>query len=104
MDHLDKLDYAFLGFCVTGFLLCVIAIYRSRQSNAYRIRTTQMFSNSKARRATFPAVELRDRLDQLIGAAQREGLGSREIANVLEAKAEVMRVAPLSTGTASIGW
>jgi hypothetical protein len=30
MDHLDKLDYAFLGFCVAGFLFCVIAIWRQK--------------------------------------------------------------------------
>ena len=96
MDHLDKLDYAFLGFCVAGFLLCVVAMYRSTLSNAHRIRTTQKLSNSKATPATFPAAVLRDRLGELIGAAQREGVGSCEIANVLEAKAEVMRVAPTS--------
>jgi hypothetical protein len=31
MDHLDKLGYAFLGFCVAVFLPCIIAIYRSKQ-------------------------------------------------------------------------
>jgi hypothetical protein len=49
-----------------------------------------VLSNPKAT----PAAELRHRLDQLIGAAQREGVGDREIANVLEAKAKVMLVAP----------
>jgi len=28
MDHLDRLDYAFLSFSVVGFLFCVIAISR----------------------------------------------------------------------------
>jgi hypothetical protein len=27
MDHLDKLDYAFLSFCVAAFLFSVIAIW-----------------------------------------------------------------------------
>jgi hypothetical protein len=96
MDHLDRLDYAFLGFCMAAFLLCVIAMYRSTPSNAHRIRATQKLSNSKDTTATFPAAVLRDRLGELIGAAEREGVGSCEIANVLEAKAEVMRVAPTS--------
>jgi len=30
MDHLDKLDYAFLGFSVAGFLLCVVAMWRQK--------------------------------------------------------------------------
>jgi hypothetical protein len=33
MDHLDKLDYAFLGSSLAGFVFCVIAIWRPR---AYR--------------------------------------------------------------------
>jgi hypothetical protein len=30
MDHLDKLDYAFLGCSVAGFLFCVIAMWRQK--------------------------------------------------------------------------
>jgi hypothetical protein len=30
MDHLDKLDYAFLGCSVAGFLLCIIAMWRQK--------------------------------------------------------------------------
>jgi len=38
MDQLDKLDYAFLGFCVAGFLLCVIAMYRESRSAPPMVR------------------------------------------------------------------
>jgi hypothetical protein len=30
MDHLDKLDYAFLGYAAAGFVLCVIAMWRQK--------------------------------------------------------------------------
>ncbi len=46
----------------------------------------------KTSTAPFPASEFQDRLDALIVAASNAGFGSREIANVLDQKAEVLRV------------
>jgi hypothetical protein len=36
MDHLDKLDYAFLGFCVALFLFGIIAMWRRQEVNRGR--------------------------------------------------------------------
>jgi hypothetical protein len=36
MDHLDKLDYASLSFCVAAFLFAVIAIWAPETASADR--------------------------------------------------------------------
>jgi hypothetical protein len=41
MDHLDKLDYAFLGFSVAGFLLCVVAMWRQKPHRRIEARLLQ---------------------------------------------------------------
>jgi hypothetical protein len=51
-----------------------------------------MFGIKAAAPATFPAAEWRDRLDALISAAQKAGVGIYEVANHLEAKASALRM------------
>jgi hypothetical protein len=53
MDHLDKLDYAFLGSCVVGFLFCAIAIWRPRpyrqiEAHFQRPRTSELYARGRA--------------------------------------------------------
>jgi len=49
-----------------------------------------MFGSKKPE--TWPAHEWRDRLDKLIGAAQKAGVGIYDVANHLEAKASALRL------------
>jgi hypothetical protein len=41
MDHLDKLDYAFLGYSVAGFLFCVIAMWRQKPYRQIEAQSSQ---------------------------------------------------------------
>jgi hypothetical protein len=53
MDHLDKLDYAFLAYSVAGFLLCVIAMWRQkpyRQIEAQSFQLKEAIQRSTPRR------------------------------------------------------
>jgi hypothetical protein len=40
MDHLDKLDYAFLG--LAGFLLCVVAMWRQKPHRQIEAQLLQL--------------------------------------------------------------
>jgi hypothetical protein len=42
MDHLDKLDYVFLGYSVAGFLLCVIAMWRQKPYRQVEAQSFQL--------------------------------------------------------------
>jgi len=56
MDHLDKLDYAFLGYSLAGFLLCVSAICRQKLHRQIEAQSSQL-----------------DRSDPTLSAAQIRG-------------------------------
>jgi hypothetical protein len=42
MAHLDKLDCAFLGFSVAGFLLCVVAMWRQKPHRQIEAQLLQL--------------------------------------------------------------
>ena len=50
MDHLDKLDYAFLAFSVAGFLLCVVAMWRQKPRQQIDTHLLQLKTSSHGRR------------------------------------------------------
>ena len=51
MDHLDKLDYAFLGFSVAGFLLCVVAMRRQKPRQQIDAHLPNLSPNNRFPRA-----------------------------------------------------
>ena len=73
MDHLDKLDYAFLGFSVAGFLLCVVAMWRQKPHRQIEARLLQR-KNKRSAAPRGADKRLQPWLKVNIGSAHRQSM------------------------------